>query len=104
MSFTLGFTKISGVMDGLKAAGGQTVKDVLALKGAREAVSDVAKKYKGNLKDLVKTKAGRADLGEAVVKSLPSAAAGAAYAGIAHKAYKSMKKDNSTPYDQYYMQ
>lgn len=102
MSFIQGFQKIAGIAEGLAAAGKETVKDALKLKGAREAYSGIKSQYKGKMKDLIKTPKGRSHLGEAVAKSLPSAAAGAAYLGAGKKIYNAAKKDNSTSYDQYY--
>lgn len=102
MSFTSGFVKIAGLMDGLKAAGNETIKDALSLKGARDAFKGIREKYKGKMKDLVKTKAGASDLASAAAKSLPSAAAATLYAGAAKKLYKAIKKDDQYQ-DQYYM-
>jgi len=102
MSFAFGFYKIAGITEGLAAAGKETIKDALKLKGARDAYKSLRGKYTGKMTDLVKTKAGAHDLGEAVAKSLPSAGAAALYAGAAKKVYNTAKKDNTTQYDQYY--
>ena len=102
MSFSTGFTKIAGLERGLAAAGKETIKDALKMKGMREAVHDIKGSYKWKVKDLFKTPEGRKDLGYAVGKSLPSAAAGTLYAGAGLKAYKAMKSKNQTAYDQQY--
>ena len=102
MSFKLGFEKIAGIGEGLKAAGKETIHEALTLKGMRNAVSDIKNKYKGKMQDLVKTPQGRQHLGEAVAKSLPSAVVGAGYAKGAKMIYNKAKSDNSTQYDQYY--
>ena len=102
MSFSNGFTKIAGFARGLAAAGSETIKDALKLKGMRESIKDIKSGYKGKMKDLIKTPEGRKDLSHAVAKSLPSAAAGTLYAAAAKKSYDAMKANNQTQYDQQY--
>lgn len=99
MSFVSGFFKVAGVGAGLRHAGNQTVKEVLSLKGLREAGNDIRRGYKGKYKDLFKTPRGRADLGEAVTKSLPSAVAATGYGIAAKKSYDAMDSASKNNYD-----
>jgi hypothetical protein len=103
MSFDTGFKKTSASFSsGLAEAAKQTVGDTLKLKGLREAASSTHKAYSGRYKDLLKTELGRADLGHAVAKSLPSAAVGTAYLAGARKFQKRMQEKDRESKQQYY--
>lgn len=102
MSFVGGFEKVAGLMAGLHAAGKETVHEALTLKGMRDTASYLGKRYKGKLKDLVTTSAGRSELAEGVAKALPSAVAAGAYLKGAKSIYNKAKENNSTTYDQQY--
>lgn len=106
MSFVGGFLKVAGTIEGLtrgvRAAGGETIKDALTMKGLRASVKDLHSRYKGKGKELLTTHLGRGDLAEAVGKSLPSVAAGGLYAAAAKKSLDTLKRDSQNQYDTTY--
>lgn len=94
MSFTDGFKKTAGAVGevaealgkGLKSAGGQTIKDTLALKGNISHFTDAAKAAGGAGK-LFNTQKGRKHLAEAVGKATPGLATLGAGAYVGKKVY-----------------
>jgi hypothetical protein len=103
MSFANGFLKTAGFGDGVRAAGSQTVKDVLKLKGLRDSITEISKSHSGKMKQLLTTPAGRDALYEAAAKSAPSLAAATVYGVTGKKVYdKYYKKDPQAEMPDYY--
>lgn len=103
MSFVNGFLKTAGFREGMVAAGNETIKDALKLKGLRNAVSEIQHSHPGKMKELLSTPEGRKALYKATAKSLPSAAAATAYGYIGKKIYnRYYKKDPHAEAADYY--
>ena len=102
MNFIKGFSKTAGFVNGLRAAGKETIQDALQVKGLRDSVKQISGSYSGKMKQLLNTKEGRKDLSHAIAKSLPSAGALGAYGYVGKKMYDATKKDSQNQYDQMY--
>lgn len=111
MSFVNGFNKLAGepvafgaigkkLLGGLKAGGGETIKDTLKLKGLKH-ISDAAKASGGWKKSLT-TQAGRETLAEGVGKAAPSVGMAAGYGMAAKKAYNKLSRGDDQGQGGYY--
>jgi hypothetical protein len=96
--FVVGFVKVAGLRDGLKAAAGETVGSALTFGGARKALGELGQ-YRGRYKQLLSTGEGRNALRGAAAQSLPSAvAAGLYYKGV-KKVHRKLQERSQNAYD-----